>query len=369
MNIKRVMLMITENCNLKCSYCYEHEKGTRGMAFTTAKTILDNNLGNITDIKPIILELFGGEPFLNFSLIKQIDDYIVKNYPELKVMYETTTNGTLVHGEIQEWLYEHRNRLIISLSLDGTRACHNLNRPFKNNLGSYDSIDISFFIKTWPGCSAKMTISQQTLANLCENIQYIDKLGFKCDATLSIGCKWDKKSYLNLFIEELKKLVQYYTDNPDIKLCTLLNFDFRLIFTNRNNEDYRFCGAGIDLLCYDINGDIYPCQGFAPVSIGIRAYDFINYDQNNFKLSNISDCKTCLLLKLCSNCYAANYQSTGHILKVDPNLCDFNKMCVLASAKIQYYRIMKKASFTQDDFLILKAISTIQEKLIKHEYK
>ena len=93
------------------------------------------------------------------------------------------------------------------------------------------------------------------------------------------------------------------------------------------------------------------------------------YINSSFKLSNISDCKTCLLLKLCSNCYAANYQSTGHILKVDPNLCDFNKMCVLASAKIQYYRIMKKASFTQDDFLILKAISTIQEKLIKHEYK
>ena len=72
-----------------------------------------------------------------------------------------------------------------------------------------------------------------------------------------------------------------------------------------------------------------------------------------------------MFVRLCSNCYAANLQSTGNIQKVDDNLCQLYKLCVMASAKIQAKRIMQKKEKTHDDQLVLKAVSMIQEYLCK----
>lgn len=363
LNQKRIMLLITENCNLRCLYCYEHQKNTKKMTFEMAKSILDRSLKNVTGNEPIVIELFGGEAFANFPLIKEIDKYIENEYGNLNIKYETTTNGTLIHGEVKEWLDEHKDRFFIALSLDGTKEMHDLNRRFSNGEGSFDSIDIDFFAQTWPRCPAKMTISEKTLSHLAEGVAYLDGLGFKCDATLSIGVDWDQEKNLPILIEELKKLINYYTVNPDIPLCTMLNQDLRLIFTPIDN-DYRFCGAGVDMTCFDTVGGEYPCQGFAPVSIGDDAKKFANFDEKNFRFTDDNLCKKCPWVRLCPNCYAANLQSTGNIQKVDPNLCQFYKMCILAGAKIQCRRILQKNKFTDDDRLVLKAASYIQSEML-----
>ena len=359
---ERIMLLVTEKCNLKCNYCYEHQKSARVMSFETAKNILDAQLPKYNPETPVVLEVFGGEPFANFELIRQIDSYLRDVYGHLTITYETTTNGTLVHGEIQDWLCEHKHKFFIALSLDGFKEMHNLNRIFADGTGSYDSIDIDFFAKTWPGCPAKLTISQKTLPYMAEGIKYIHDLGFKCDATLSIGVDWNAEKNLPILASELNKLIDYYIENPDIPLCTMLNMDFRLVFTEFD-EDYRFCGAGLDMTCYDAEGDAYPCQGFAPVSIGEKSSVYRNYDQTKLRLTDENPCKMCRCLRLCPNCYAANLQSTGDIQQVDPNLCRFFKYCILASARIQFKRILKKEQLTHDDQLVLKAISLIQKEI------
>ena len=362
LNQPRIMLLVTESCNLRCRYCYEHQKNAKKMSFETAKSILDNALRNASPEAPVVIEVFGGEAFANFPLIREIDDYLQQNYSHLNIKYETTTNGTLVHGEVKDWLYQRRDKFFIALSLDGTRKMHDLNRRTVNDTGSFDSIDIDFFARTWPGCPAKMTISEQTLSHLAEGVAYLDSLGFRCDATLSIGVDWDQEKNLPILIEELNKLVDYYTGHPDLPLCTMLNQDLRLIFTPID-EDYRFCGAGLDLTCFDTEGGAYPCQGFAPVSIGEEARQYRDFDEKKFRFTQENLCRTCPWVRLCPNCYAANLQSTGDIQKVDPNLCQFYKMCILASAKIQCCRILKKENLTRDDQLILKAISRIQDTL------
>lgn len=356
------MLLVTENCNLNCVYCYEHKKNPRKMTFAVAKKILDKALKNAPEKKPIVIEVFGGEAFANFPLLKQIDEYISKVYGNLSIKYETTTNGTLVHGEIADWLYERREKFYVALSLDGTKEMHNINRCFKNGQGSFDSIDIDFFRKTWPGCPAKLTVSEKTLSRLAEGVEYLDGLGFRCDATLSIGVEWNQDKNFPILVEELGKLVKYYTEKPSIPLCTMLNMDLRLVFAPID-DDYRFCGAGVDMTCYDAEGIAYPCQGFAPISIGKQANAFVDFDEKQFRFTDENSCKKCPWVRLCPNCYAANLQSTGDIQRVDPNLCQFYKMCVLASAKIQCERILKKVSFTHDDQLVLKAVSFIQEQM------
>ena len=202
LNQKRIMLLITEGCNLRCRYCYEHQKNGKKMSFKTAKSILDNALQNASPKEPIVIEIFGGEAFINFHLIREIDDYLQQNYMHLNIKYETTTNGTLVHGEIKDWLYQHKDNFFIALSLDGTKEMHDLNRRTVNDSGSFDNLDIDFFARTWPSCPAKMTISEQTLPYLAEGIAYLDSRGFRCDATLSIGVDWDQEKNIPILIED-----------------------------------------------------------------------------------------------------------------------------------------------------------------------
>lgn len=360
---KKIMLLITEECNLKCVYCYEHFKSNRKMKFDTAKNILDDFYSLSRPGDTVLIEVFGGEPFTNFELIKKIDEYVMEVYGDRNTLFETTTNGTLVHGEIQEWLRVRKERYMVSLSLDGTEIMQNMNRPFLSGKGSYENIDINFFVNTWPACQAKLTMSEYTLPSLADGIINLYKLGFYPDATLSTGVNWNYSKNEKNFIRELEKLVQFYTDNPNIKLCTMLNYDLRLVFS-KLNQKLRFCGAGEMTACYDIDGNVYPCQGFAPISIGKEAKKFKNYEVSKFDLVKENPCFDCKFFFLCANCYSANLITTGCCHLVDINLCYSYRLCILASAKIQFRRIKnKKTKLTEDDKLILKAISIIQEEI------
>ena len=77
---KKIMLLLTEECNLNCVYCYEHFKSKRKMSFDTAKSILDDFYSTSKPGDTVLIEVFGGEPFTNFELIKQIDDYVMTVY-------------------------------------------------------------------------------------------------------------------------------------------------------------------------------------------------------------------------------------------------------------------------------------------------
>ena len=140
--IKTVTLTLTQACNLSCTYCYEHHKSNRRMSVETAKSIVDYELKNFADFEGIEFDLFGGEPFLAFDLVREITDYICSKKGDIPCTVFATTNGTLVHGEVQDWLREHVGCFICGLSLDGTRDMHNVNRS-----NSYDDIDLDFFLE------------------------------------------------------------------------------------------------------------------------------------------------------------------------------------------------------------------------------
>ena len=72
---KKIMLLLTEECNLACSYCYEHHKRPRTMEFSQARRIIDAHYAQTAPGETVLIEVFGGEPFLNFSLMQRIDDY------------------------------------------------------------------------------------------------------------------------------------------------------------------------------------------------------------------------------------------------------------------------------------------------------
>lgn len=290
---KKIMLLLTEECNLACSYCYEHHKRPRAMDFAQAQRVIDAHYAETAPGETVLIEVFGGEPFLNFPLMQRIDDYVMTTYGDRVNLFETTTNGTLVHGEVQSWLAARRDRWRVSLSLDGTQAMHDRNRPLKGGGSSYAQIDRDFFLRTWPGTAqAKLTLSEQTLPQLAEGVISLHEQGFVVDATLSTGVDWDFAANEQIFVRELAKLVEFYSAHPELPLCTLLNFDLRLVFAERPSE-LRFCGAGEMTCCYDAAGVCYPCQGFAPVALGAEAAAFNDFDAQEFSLTADNPCVRC----------------------------------------------------------------------------
>ena len=159
--------------------------------------------------------------------------------------------------------------------------------------------------------------------------------GFVVDATLSTGVDWDFAANEQTFVRELAKLVEFYSAHPQLSLCTLLNFDLRLVFAERPSE-LRFCGAGEMTCCYDAAGACYPCQGFAPVALGAEAAAFNDFDAQEFSLTADNPCVRCPFFFLCDLCYSANLATTGSLHHVDPNLCRAYRHCILASARVQF---------------------------------
>ena len=116
-----ITLTLTNNCNLACNYCYEkHNSDT--MTFDTAVAIINKEL-QLNASEAVEIDFFGGEPFLSFDLIRKIVDYICpkKQIEKRNIHCFVSTNGTLVHGEVQEWLRFHKEIISCGLSADGTK--------------------------------------------------------------------------------------------------------------------------------------------------------------------------------------------------------------------------------------------------------
>ncbi|MFR2168118.1 MAG: hypothetical protein ACLS5W_09915 [Coprococcus sp.] len=98
-----------------------------------------------------------------FNVMKELVDYLKSDNFGKDFYITTITNGIAIHGEIQDWLLANRGVIECPLSLDGTRAMQEKNRP-----GSFDRIDLDFFSREFPGTRVKMTVSPNTLCDLAE---------------------------------------------------------------------------------------------------------------------------------------------------------------------------------------------------------
>ena len=101
---KIIILTLTNQCNLNCVYCYEHNKELRTMPVETALEIVEREMTANDGSNFVCIYYFGGEPFLQFETIRQIHSYLKSKTWSKGWFGFSTTNGTLVHDEIQDWL-------------------------------------------------------------------------------------------------------------------------------------------------------------------------------------------------------------------------------------------------------------------------
>lgn len=361
-NTRTITLTITDNCNLSCVYCYEHKKSMRNMSFDTAKNILDKELKSGAKTENTYIEFFGGEPFLNFELIKKIVDYVLSFYKG-RIHFFATTNGTLIHGEIKDWLIKYNRYVSVGLSLDGTRTAHNINRS-----GSFNKIDLKFFLNQYPSQTVKMTISKQSLPYLAESIAYIHSLGFLVECNLAYMVDWTSSDIIPILVEQLNLLIDYYLKNPDAPKCKMLNFHLELLSKIEENPGVyvKYCGAASKMRCYDINGNAYPCQLFSPLSAGDRSVKLGEIDiQEEIPKSFLDpECASCYYLRICPSCIGSNYLSTGNLYVPDKARCKLYRIIFEANAKLkalQWERHILKFASHEEEQALLRSILKIQQ--------
>lgn len=339
---RTIFLMLTNQCNLRCSYCYEINKHKAEIRVDTAlQTIRQDIEKNCNIFKDFTIVFHGGEPFLSFNIMSYIADVIWSEYTDIPIVCTATTNGTLVTAKEKKWLTENRHRFVCILSLDGGRETHNRNR-----CNSYDNIDRAFFRSTWPKQPVKMTIVPDTLPDMYKNIMELYSEGFDVNPSMAGEVSWKQERDVPIFISELDKLVHFYIENKQYYPCKMLDIS-PVLFSPQNKISHnRACGAGTNIIVYDIEGHPYPCHTF--ITDFNQSYDahiiepIFSKLRDNKGLALSPLCQGCYAYPACSPCYGLNYSKRGDIGAIDNFNCIFTKIRIAAAAKM--YSLMLLSS-------------------------
>ena len=364
-------LCVTHDCNLNCIYCYQkHDKAK--MSLDTAIKCIDWVFDNVPlNMDGIEIDFIGGEPLLEFELIKKIVAYTCDNKRSKdykKFIFFATTNGTLLDDSMKKWLTDHKNCFCLGLSLDGTRGTHNFNRS-----NSFDHIDIDYFRTMWPEQPVKMTLSEYSLYHLAENVKYLHSLGFEVrGVNLFEGdFDWDDKKYVDILIPQLKELVDFYVENDSLPICQM--FDRHLRFCeSKNKERKKWCGIGTGCRFFDVDGKMYPCSFMTPMTFSEK--ELFEIAHIDFATDNDfidEDCfNNCYIYPVCATCAGECYLVNKSFKVRDKRRCLIQKLVALFIADLQAKRILKNPDCLEKNQLYptIEAIKKIKS-LYYEEYQ
>ena len=117
---RTLTLTITQACNLSCSYCYKPFKTSQVMPLSGAVSALQKHLKPDSSHHEVLIEVAGGEPMSEFERVREVCEWTWARTWRVPYLFFATTNGTFVHGPVQDWFRRNRHRFWLGLSLDGT---------------------------------------------------------------------------------------------------------------------------------------------------------------------------------------------------------------------------------------------------------
>lgn len=350
----RLVINLTDNCNLACKYCYE-DLGTPfkkdcNMTIATAKKALDFFRECYDSLE--VIQFFGGEPLINYKVIPEICSYIRKLYPDNTPKLTLNSNATLINREIIDILNE--NNIAITVSIDGDKEMHDANRIFHNGQGSFAAaikgIELLNEYRIVP-LLIEATISKSVLLSALERDVCISE--FICNEIGADGChimpmchtnpeinlsSIDDKTFEKFFIREaIYCLRSMQTDSPMpmIKGITLL----QNIIHKYRSED--FCEIARGNFVVTPNGDLYPCYmmiGHESLKCGninqgidkSKIFDITSFYADKM-ISKIPGCNDCMCMYTCSACPACNYNVNKNLDVPSNDLCRYNRAILKAT--------------------------------------
>lgn len=359
-------LCVTHKCNLDCVYCYQTHDAHSRMSIETARRCLDWIFDNVpSGMENVEIGFIGGEPLLEFDLIREAIEYVRSRPRQHKYIFYATTNGTLLTSEMKQWCSAHRDIFVLALSLDGAKETHDYNRS-----NSFDRIDLDFFRETYPNQSVKMTLSEFSLPRLADNVKFVHKKGFRYIGGVNL-CEgdfdWSKPEYIEILKDQLKQLADYYVENDDLPLNQMLDKHIDLCESTRK-EVKKWCGIGDGSVFFDVDGTRYPCPFATPMTFDES--DMAQITATNFEDPNEfidRECfESCYLYPVCPTCAAANYLNGKSLRIRDKRRCDIQKLIAVFVADILARRIIKnpKCMAPEKAYYTAQAIKKIKAKYL-----
>ena len=301
---RSILLLISHSCNLTCKYCYERFKDSRKMTLDRAIEILEREFSE--DAEGITnVDLLGGEPLSNYSIIPHICKWIWEHNPQMQIFIRT--NGTLLSGEMKNWFSRHNKLLGLGLSIDGTPETNYFNRGVKE-------ADLDFFYQYWPDVPVKLTVFPQSVDSLFDSLVYLYGRGFNVIGGLAQGVKWNKEA-CSILNRQMEKLVDYYLSNPQISpIETLfaLGFEHAFEIPTSGQPSEKPCWERQIVHTFDCEKEMLPCHMFSTIVQGKEKRSLILKAAADLKEEKIdASCRECPIRWSCTNCMAMNYQHFG----------------------------------------------------------
>lgn len=369
-NLSHLVLQITQNCNLSCSYCaFVSNSGVQrlhaniNMSFETSKKAIDYLWRNSIDSPKITIGFYGGEPFLNFKLMKQIVMYCLDRFEGKEIVFNATTNGTILNDEILEFI--KNTNFIITFSLDGSKVIHDVNRKFKKSkIGSYDIIikNIYKIHDNYPNLFDKMRINV-TLDPSKRYVDYLniyDEIPIINSSMVSAGVidddmLYNKNSYSVEFLsgfeyDKFLAILNYMVKEAPSKslamapIMQIMNKIQNVIGESNISENSipsGPCVPGMKKLFVNVDGDFYPCEKIRETSIATKigdVYEGIDFEAvgrlMNIQYLTSDECNKCWAFRLCESC--ALYSDNGYCLDRETRLnrCAEHKATALYKLKL-----------------------------------
>lgn len=347
--IKALCLHVAHTCNLDCEYCFASQGKYHGeraiMSFEVGKRALDFLIENSGTRRNLEVDFFGGEPLMNFDVVKQLVEYArsIEKQHNKNFRFTLTTNGMLIDDDVIEFANKEMDNVV--LSLDGRKEVHDRFRKTAGGVGSFDIIVPKFqkLVAARRSEKGKTYYMRGTFTHLnpdfTNDIQTMLDLGFDELSMEPVVCDpkdkyaLDEKDKEIVFSEYEKLANMMLARKKEGRPFTFYHYMLDLEHGPCIYKRISGCGSGTEYMAVTPTGELYPCHQFVgdknflmgDIWNGVSNVDL----RDKFKRCNAysrEECADCWARLYCSGGCAANaFHATGDINGVYPYGCDLFK--------------------------------------------
>ncbi|WP_136479564.1 thioether cross-link-forming SCIFF peptide maturase [Acetivibrio thermocellus] len=324
--VKALCLHISHDCNLRCKYCFASTGNFGGqrnmMSLEVGKKAIDFLISESGNRKNLEIDFFGGEPMMNFDVVKGIIEYARQKEKEhnKNFRFTLTTNGLLLNDENIKYINENMQNIV--LSIDGRKEVNDRMRIRIDGSGCYDDILPKFKYvaesRNQDNYYVRGTFTRENM-DFSNDVLHLADEGFRQISVEPVVAAKDsgydlREEDLPRLFEEYEKLAYEYVKRR--KEGNWFNFFHFMIDLTQGPcivKRLTGCGSGHEYLAVTPEGDIYPCHQFVgneKFKMGNVKEGVLNRDiQNYFKNSNVytkKECDSCWAKFYCSGGCAAN---------------------------------------------------------------
>ena len=357
--VKALCLHIAHTCNLNCEYCFASQGKYQGeravMSFEVGKRAFDWLIENSGSRRNLEVDFFGGEPLMNFEVVKQLVAYArsIEKQHNKNFRFTLTTNGLLIDDDVIEFANKEMSNVV--LSLDGRKEVHDRYRVDYNGNGSFDKIVPKFqkLVKARDNKNYYMrgTFTHQN-PDFLKDIEVMLDLGFTELSMEPVVCSAGDPAELTpedmtVVMEQYEKLAELMLKrDKEGKPFTFYHYMIDLTGGPCIYKRISGCGSGTEYMAVTPWGDLYPCHQFVgdeAFKLGDIWQGVTNIEtQNSFAECNVyarKEGRDCWARLYCSGGCAANaYHATGKVTGIYKSGCELFKKRMECAIMVQIAR-------------------------------